>query len=70
MNLKIVRFKPMQDELEVSERTLYTLIEHGMPCIQVNRIIWFDREKVYKWLSQFERRGKRKKVTEGAVANG
>jgi hypothetical protein len=62
MDPKIVRFKAMQDELGVSERTLYTLVDRGLPCLQVNRVIWFDRGKVFEWLSQFERRGKRKKV--------
>ena len=57
---RIVRFKPMMEELDVSERTLYDLIDQGLPCIQIKRVIWFDRDRVFEWLSQFERRGKKR----------
>jgi hypothetical protein len=52
---RLIRFKPMAKELAVSERTLHMLLEAGCPHIQRGRLIWLDPERVYQWLSQFER---------------
>jgi hypothetical protein len=52
---RLIRFKLMAKELAVSERTLHTLLQAGCPHIQRGRLIWLDPERVYQWLSQFER---------------
>jgi hypothetical protein len=59
MEQKLLRLKGMADELAISQRTLHYLISVGCPCIQLRKLLWFDRQKVFDWLEQFERKGKR-----------
>jgi hypothetical protein len=51
-----MRFKPMAKDLDVSDRTLRTLLMEGCPHIKRGRLIWLDPKKVFKWLNRFERR--------------
>jgi hypothetical protein len=45
----------MADDLDISLRSLYTLVDAGCPCIKLRKLLWFDRTKVLAWLEQFER---------------
>ena len=59
MNQKLLRLKPMAEDLDVSQRTMHYLVSIGCPCIQVRKLLWFDREKVFAWLEKYERKTKR-----------
>lgn len=50
----------MAEDLGISPRTLHYLITVGCPCIQLRKLLWFDRDKVFRWLDRFERKGKHK----------
>ena len=50
----------MADDLGVSSRTMHYLVSVGCPCIQLRKLLWFDRDKVFRWLDRFERKGKHK----------
>jgi len=65
--LELLLAQEMAKELRVSPRTLYTMVEEGLPCFQARKTLLFDRERVLKWLIEHERRGgKRQKVAEVA----
>ena len=49
----------MAEDLDVCERTMRNLVLLGCPRIQVGKLLWFDREKVFAWLERYERKGKR-----------
>jgi hypothetical protein len=55
MDPKLLRLKPMADDIDVSPRTMHYLISVGCPCIQIRRLLWFNREEVISWLSRFQR---------------
>jgi hypothetical protein len=55
MERKILRSQPMADDLDISLRSLYTLVDAGCPCIKIRKLLWFDRAKVLAWLEKFER---------------
>lgn len=57
--LSLIIAKEMAAELRVSLRTLYTMVEQGLPAFQARRTLLFDRKRVLKWLAQHERHGKR-----------
>jgi excisionase family DNA binding protein len=57
--LEILLAKEMARELRVSERTLYTMVQGGMPCFQPGKTLLFNRDRVLEWLTQHERHGKR-----------
>jgi hypothetical protein len=56
---RLRRLQTMAKELQVSNRTMYTLLKEGLPFIKRGRLIWLDPERVYRWLSKFERQAKR-----------
>jgi len=66
MERKLLRAQPMADDLGISLRSLYFLVDAGCPSIKVRKLLWFDRERVLTWLDQFERKSKRKIKIEGA----
>ena len=49
------RLKSMAKELQVSDRTMYTLLKEGLPFIKRGRLIWLDPQKVFAWLERFEK---------------
>jgi hypothetical protein len=55
---RLLRLKPMAEELQLAERTLRGMLPEGIPHIKYKGTIWFDTEKVLAWLSKFERTGK------------
>jgi hypothetical protein len=52
-----IRLKTMAAELGISVRAFRTLFAMGMPCTQLQGIIWFEPDKVHKWLDQFNATG-------------
>ena len=57
--LNLLLAKEMASELRVSQRTLYTLVDDGLPCFQARKTLLFDRDRVFQWLTKHERHGKR-----------
>jgi phage terminase Nu1 subunit (DNA packaging protein) len=55
--LDLLLAKEIASELRVSERTLYSMVQDGMPCFQARKTLLFDRERVFKWLIEHERHG-------------
>jgi hypothetical protein len=58
---RLLRLKPMAEELAIAERTLRGMLPEGIPHIKYKGTIWFDTEKVLAWLGKFERTGKPQK---------
>jgi hypothetical protein len=46
MERKLLRAQPMADDLGISLRSLYFLVDAGCPSIKVGKLLWFDRERV------------------------
>jgi hypothetical protein len=59
MERRFLRLKAMAEDLAISQRTMHHLVSVGCPCIQLRRLLWFDRQAVFAWLGQFERKAKR-----------
>lgn len=55
--LDLLLVKEMATELRVSPRTLYSMIEDGLPVFQARKTLLFDRNRVFEWLTQHERHG-------------
>jgi hypothetical protein len=60
----------MADDLDISVRTMHYLVSIGCPCIQIRKLLWFDREEVIAWLNQFQRikRDRRKRALKAKKA--
>jgi hypothetical protein len=52
-----VRAPVMAEELGISIRKFREIQTLGMPFTQVEGVLWFEPEKVHRWLDQFERKG-------------
>lgn len=46
----ILDTKQLCEDLKISRATLYRYRQIGLPTIQVNKKLMFDKEEVIKWL--------------------
>jgi hypothetical protein len=60
--LALLLAKEMAAELRVSPRTLYTFVADGCPCFQARKTLLFDRTRVFEWLLEHERRGRKRQI--------
>ncbi len=58
---RLLTVSEIADYLQVKPKTVYTWVSKGIiPCIRKGKhLVRFRREKVDKWLGEFEQRGRR-----------